>query len=113
MDMTNFVDVDVKDENSVRAFLSQNAFSHQAIHNALLEQGIVVSSSPMFWEKIDQDFLNVHQEEHLAWAQALGLNLGTDFASVDPSDQKQMQDWLAHHSDVTVIVAQTLGLQVT
>ena len=72
----------------------------------------VLSSTPMFWKEIDADFLNAHHEEHIAWAQALGLNLGVDLANVDPSDQKQMQDWFAQHYDATTIVAQTLNLQV-
>lgn len=72
----------------------------------------VLSSTPMFWKEIDTDFLNAHHEEHLAWAQALGLNLGTDLANVDPSDQEQMQDWFAQHYVATTTVAQMLNLQV-
>lgn len=112
MDMSHFLDVQMDDEKSVKEFLAQNAMTHQVIHNTLLENGIIVSSIPMLFERIDDDFLSAHHYEHLAWAQALGINLGTDLANTDPSDQLQMQDWLSQHYDDTVLVAQALGLQV-
>lgn len=75
-------------------------------------QAIILASTPMNWREIDRDFLQVHHEEHLAWAQALGLNLGIDLSNVDPSDQVQMQDWFSQHYEATTLVAQSLGLQV-
>ncbi len=110
MDTSHFQDVDMDDKDSVAAFLDQNLMSHQSIHNALLEQGVVVSSTPMYATEFDDGFILAHHLEHQAWDAALGLNLGTDLSTPTLDSQASMNDWLTHHAYVTQLTAQALGL---
>lgn len=111
MNLTGFVDVNIKDENSMIEFLDLNALAHETIFTALLDLDFPTEHYPLWSDgKMNQDWLLTHAAEHRAWSSALSLNNAPDLDAVEPTDPDQMADWLNDHALHHQIVNEALGL---
>jgi hypothetical protein len=111
MNLTSFVDVDVKREESMREFLDFNALSHETINNTLLSQGIVTEHYPLWtMAGADRDWALVHAQEHRAIANVLGLSLPVGLDFVDFNRQESANSWFENHALAHQDIDNALGL---
>lgn len=91
-------------------FLDTNALVHETVFGALLTQGIVTQHYPLWIDKPDESWIDVHYREHLAWSSALNIGSPPDLGAVDFQNETAVQAWLVTHALHHELVSLALGL---
>lgn len=102
------------DKDSFREWAEWNLFhiiSHQEITNAMMAAGKPVASYPLDYDEKNDNWKQVHNEEHASINYMLGLTPAlSNLADVDFTDQSQFNNWMYNHALVHQQVKTALGL---
>ena len=112
MNMLALNQVEYGDNESLQTFLLENALQHTRFKAVLAQQGIGTPSFNLFdleTSNID-DWMLPHQNEHQAFAQALGLQNPINLLDMNWNDENQFYDWISDHYFAHVAVAAALGV---
>jgi hypothetical protein len=112
MDFDSLSDVKFGDEDSLRGFLFANGLQHQLFRNQFSTLGFQTPSYPLFDVDISNldDWLQMHQVEHQAFASLLGLDNPFNMQDADWNKEDQFYDWLATHLFIHQQIAANLAL---
>lgn len=97
-------------EATLPQMLDVNALLHETVFTALLNTGVIVPHYPLWIDRPDEGWLEVHYREHQSWSNALNLGTPPDLGTLDIQDEQQFQQWLVNHAGHHTIVSQALGL---
>ena len=100
------------DKDSLGVFLFENGLQHKLFQQTFQDKGIMVPIYPLsdlLTENLD-DWLLPHQEEHIAFADLLGLNNPFNMLDVDWNVEADFYDWLASHLYIHQQIASALNL---
>ena len=112
MNMSDLNSVEWGNTEGLDVFLLENALQHQLFRKTFLSGGLKTPSYNLFdlqTENID-DWMLPHQDEHQAFAQALGLSNPINLLDMNWNNEDQFYDWLSGHYNVHAEIAATLGL---
>lgn len=111
MDLTGFVDVNVKDKDAIQQFFDLHALVHQTENNAMLTLGYSIPVYPLWTDGVaDKDWLLIHAGEHRARDVALALGTTPDLDSVDFGNPDDAAVWFYNHRLQHALEDQSLGL---
>ena len=100
------------DRDSLGEFLFENGVQHRLFQEQLMDQGIALPIFPIIDADLDNldDWLLVHNVEHLAFASQLGLDNPFNMMDTDWNVEDDFYDWLNQHYNVHVQIAAALNL---
>jgi len=100
------------DNDSLNDFLLENGLQHKRFNNALQDLGFSPPSYPLIDVDRDNfdDWLLVHQNEHLYVSSVLGLSNPFNMLDADFRREDDFYEWLAQHYLVHQQIAATLGI---
>jgi hypothetical protein len=112
MDMDALSIVKWGDKDSLGSFLFENGTQHKVFQETFMDQGISVPVYPLTDADTDNldDWLQVHQVEHQAFAGLLGLNNPFNLLDTDWNNESDFYDWLASHLYIHEQIAAALNL---
>jgi hypothetical protein len=112
MDMETLSIVKFGDKDSLGEFLFENGLQHKLFQQTFMDQGVPVPVYPLIDANIDNldDWLQVHQVEHQAFAGYLALNNPFNLLDVDFNKEEEFYDWIASHLYIHEQIAASLGL---
>ena len=100
------------DRDSLGEFLFENGVQHKLFQETFMDAGFDVPVYPLIDANIDNldDWLQVHQVEHQAFATLLGLNNPFNLLDTDWNVELDFYDWVSQHYAIHVQIAERLGL---
>jgi len=100
------------DEESLRDFMFENGVQHKLFWESLTDQGIIVPRFPLSDLDISNidDWLQIHQVEHQAFAAALSLDNPFNLLDTDWRIESDFYDWIATHLSIHQRIAAELNL---
>lgn len=112
MDLDTLSMVEFGDKESLDKFLFENYIEHELFRQILGEQGIQIPAYPLADIDVDRfdDWLLMHQSEHQAFANALGLSNPFNMLDADFRKEDDFYEWLAQHYSAHGQIIQALGL---
>lgn len=112
MDMNTLSIVKFGDVDSLGEFLFENGLQHKLFQETFMDQGISVPIYPLIDVDINNldDWLQVHQVEHQAFAGYLDLDNPWDLLDTDWNKEDDFYDWVASHLFIHQQIAASLGL---
>ena len=92
--------------------LFENGLEHKLFWETFADNGFLLPSYPLIDVDIDNldDWLQVHQVEHQAFASSLGLDNPLNLLDTDWNKESDFYDWLASHLYIHQLIASRLGL---
>lgn len=99
-------------EESLKAFLFENGVQHKTFAETLADLGITVQRFPLMDANPNDldDWLAMHEVEHLSLSTALNVNNPINLMDVDFNNEASFYDWLATHLSLHQQISDTLGL---
>ena len=99
------------DKEGLGEFLFENGVQHQTFYNILGDQGIAVQKYPLTDANLSNldDWLFVHNQEHLALANLLGLDNPFQLLDSDWNVEDDFYDWIGVHQTIHEQIAAALG----
>ena len=112
MDFATLSIVKFGDRDSLGEFLFINSVQHQVFRETFFAQGIQVPAFPLADADIDNldDWLLSHQDEHLAFANLLGLDNPANMLDVDWNVEDDFYDWISSHLYIHEAIAVALNI---
>jgi len=112
MNMEALSNVKFGDKDSLGEMLFENAQQHKLFWETLTDQGEILPAFPIAEADTDNldDWLQIHQVEHQAFAAALNLDNPFNLLDTDWNVEGDFYDWLASHLYIHQIIAGSLGL---
>jgi len=112
MDFGELSNVVFGDEDSLSGFLFENGTQHKAFQETLMDSGTSVPVYPIMDIDINNldDWQLVHQLEHQAFAQVIGLENPFGLLDSDWNKEDSFYDWIATHTLIHQQIASVLGL---
>ena len=104
--------VEFGNQESLREMLFENGLEHKLFWETLTDNNIIVPQYPLIDADIDNldDWLQVHQIEHQAFANALNLDNPFNLLDTDWNKEDDFYDWLSSHLYIHQLIASRLGL---
>ena len=92
--------------------LFENGLEHKLFWETFADAGTLLPAYPIIDVDIDNldDWLQVHQIEHQAFASALNLDNPFNLLDTDWNKEDDFYDWLASHLYIHQLIASRLGL---
>ena len=92
--------------------LFENGLEHKLFWETFADNGFLLPAYPLIDVDIDNldDWLQVHQVEHQAFASSLGLDNPFNLLDTDWNKESDFYDWLASHLYIHQLIASRLGL---
>jgi len=112
MDYAALSTVEFGDIDSLSGFLFENGLQHQIFRDTLAQAGYLVPAYPLFDANPDNldDWLLSHQDEHLAFANLLGLDNPANMLDVDWNVEDDFYDWISSHLYIHEAIAVALNI---
>jgi hypothetical protein len=100
------------DPDSLREFFFENGIQHQAFAERLIDLGFVVPRYPLIDADVEDldDWLQIHQIEHQAFATILDLDNPFNLLDTDWNQEDDFYDWINTHLLVHEQIARALGV---
>ena len=100
------------DRDGLGEMLFENGLEHKLFWETFADAGTLLPSFPIIDVDIDNldDWLQVHQVEHQAFASALNLDNPFNLLDTDWNKEDDFYDWLASHLYIHQLIASRLGL---
>ncbi len=112
MNMDSLSIVKFGDRDSLGEFLFENGLQHKLFQETFMDEGISVPSYPLIDADVDNldDWLQVHQVEHQAFATLLSLDNPFNLLDTDWNREEDFYDWIASHLYIHEQIAAALNL---
>jgi len=103
------------DEESLREFMFENGVQHKLFWETLTDAGVIIPHAPLSDLDIANidDWLQIHQIEHQAFAAALDLDNPFNMLDTDWRIESDFYDWIANHLSIHQRIASALNLSTT
>lgn len=113
MNMETLSIVKFGDKDSLGEFLFENGMQHRLFQQTFMDAGIPVPVYPLMEADLDNldDWLQVHQDEHQAFANLLGLNNPFNLLDTDWNREIDFYDWIASHLYIHEQIVAALELE--
>jgi hypothetical protein len=100
------------DPDSLNEFLFENGIQHQAFAERLIDLGFVVPRYPLIDADVEDldDWLQIHQIEHQAFATILDLDNPFNLLDTDWNQEDDFYDWINTHLLIHEQIARALGV---
>ena len=104
--------VEFGNQESLREMLFENGLEHKLFWETFADAGTLLPQYPLIDVDIDNldDWLQVHQIEHQAFASALNLDNPFNLLDTDWNKEDDFYDWLSSHLYIHQLIASRLGL---
>lgn len=100
------------DPDGLKEFLFENGVQHQAFAERLIDLGFSVPRYPLIDADIEDldDWLQIHQIEHQAFATILDLDNPFNLLDTDWNEEDDFYDWINTHLLIHEQIARALGV---
>lgn len=100
------------DPDGLKEFFFENAVQHQSFAERLIDSGFDVPRYPIMDADIEDldDWLQIHQIEHQAFATILDLDNPFNLLDTDWNQEDDFYDWINTHLLIHEQIAKTLGV---
>lgn len=111
MNMDTLSNVKFGDVDSLQEMLFENAQQHKLFWETLTDEGLTIPAFPITEANPDNldDWLQIHQVEHQAFAAALNLDNPFNLLDTDWNVEADFYDWLQSHLYIHQLIAAQLG----
>lgn len=112
MNFDSLSNVEFGNVESLREMLFENGLEHKLFWETFADNGILLPQYPLIDADTDNldDWLQIHQVEHQAFASSLDLDNPFNLLDTDWNKESDFYDWLASHLYIHQLIASRLGL---
>jgi len=112
MNFESLAQVRFGDPDSLKEFLFENGVQHQAFAGRLIDLGFIVPRYPLIDADVEDldDWLQIHQIEHQAFATILDLDNPFNLLDTDWNQEDDFYDWINTHLLIHEQIARSLGV---
>ena len=100
------------DPDSLKEFFFENGIQHQSFAERLIDLGFDVPRYPIMDADVEDldDWLQIHQIEHQAYATILDLDDPFNLLDTDWNQEDDFYDWINTHLLIHEQIARSLGV---
>lgn len=100
------------DPDSLKEFFFENGIQHQSFAERLIDLGFEVPRYPIMDADVEDldDWLQIHQIEHQAYATILDLDDPFNLLDTDWNQEDDFYDWINTHLLIHEQIARSLGV---